>query len=191
MKQPGQRAGRRQRADRALAGPADVDPDVHRGGAERHDDGLLNRAEVGALPRLVATAQLPQATAQNQVGFAGAVVVGLALGSCLFQSVGRAWPFVADALSYLTSAALARRERGQIARLALAPPDAQRRGLHALLAHQRADLAESSATVGGCEPGAPQFGGIAQDQELNGDSIAAGPPQGGPSSLCQRRACAG
>ena len=70
---------------------------------------------MGALPRLVATAQLPQATAQNQVGFAGAAVVGLALGSCLFQSVGRAWPFVADALSYLASAALVWRLRSDFA----------------------------------------------------------------------------
>ena len=53
---------------------------------------FFNLAEVAALPRVVATAQLPQATAQNQAGYAGAAIVGPALGSWLFQRVGRAWP---------------------------------------------------------------------------------------------------
>ena len=76
---------------------------------------FFNLAEVAALPRVVATAQLPQATAQNQAGYAGAEIVGPALGSWLFQTVGRAWPFVADALSYLASAALVWRLRTNFA----------------------------------------------------------------------------
>ena len=76
---------------------------------------FFNLAEVAALPRVVATVQLPQATAQNQAGYAGAEIVGPALGSWLFQSVGRAWPFVADALSYLASAALVWRLRTNFA----------------------------------------------------------------------------
>lgn len=65
---------------------------------------FFNLAEVAALPKVVATAQLPQAIAQNQAGHSGAAIVGPALGTWLLQHGGRALPFVADALGHLVSA---------------------------------------------------------------------------------------
>ena len=65
---------------------------------------FFNIAEVAALPRVVAKAQLPDAVAQNQVGYASAAIVGPALGSWAYQSLGRALPFVLDAVSYAASA---------------------------------------------------------------------------------------
>lgn len=61
---------------------------------------FFNIAETAALPRVVPVAQLPQATAQNQAGFATAAIVGPALGSWLYQAVGRGFPFVVDAFSH-------------------------------------------------------------------------------------------
>lgn len=61
---------------------------------------FFNIAETAALPRVVAPAQLQQATAQNQAGFAAASVVGPALGSWLYQAVGRGFPFIVDAASH-------------------------------------------------------------------------------------------
>ena len=63
---------------------------------------FYNLAEVASMPRVVATAQLPQATAQNQAGHAGAAVLGPAIGTALFN-LWRGLPFAADALSYLLS----------------------------------------------------------------------------------------
>jgi MFS family permease len=51
---------------------------------------FFNIAETAALPRVVPQGQLPQATAQNQAGFATAGVLGPALGSWLYQVVGAA-----------------------------------------------------------------------------------------------------
>jgi predicted MFS family arabinose efflux permease len=65
---------------------------------------FFNLAEVAALPRVVATAQLPQAIAQNQAGHAGAAIAGPALGTWLLQHGGRALPFGVDALGHLVSA---------------------------------------------------------------------------------------
>ena len=64
---------------------------------------LFNIAEVAALPRVVSTAELPQAAAQNEAGFATASIVGPSFGTALYQWLGRGAPFVADALSYVVS----------------------------------------------------------------------------------------
>lgn len=61
---------------------------------------FFNIAEVASLTRVVNKRQLPQASAQNEVGFIGANIVGPPLGTFLFNSVGRAIPFVLDAVSY-------------------------------------------------------------------------------------------
>ncbi len=65
---------------------------------------FFNIAETASLPRVVARPQLPQAVAQNQVGYATAAIAGPALGTWLYQSFGRALPFVVDAASYAASA---------------------------------------------------------------------------------------
>jgi predicted MFS family arabinose efflux permease len=62
---------------------------------------FFNIAETAALPRVVPSGQLPQATAQNQAGFAAAGVIGPALGSWLYQAVGRGFPFLVDAASHV------------------------------------------------------------------------------------------
>lgn len=64
---------------------------------------FFNIAEVAALPRVVPTAQLPQAAAQNEAAFGAAHIIGPSLGTALYQTLGRAAPFVADAVSYLVS----------------------------------------------------------------------------------------
>ena len=69
---------------------------------------FFNIAETAALPRVVALRQLPQATAQNQAGFATASIVGPALGSWLYQAVGRGFPFVVDAASHTSRRLLTR-----------------------------------------------------------------------------------
>jgi predicted MFS family arabinose efflux permease len=75
---------------------------------------FYNLAQVATLPRVVARAQLPAATAQNQAGWSAAGVAGPALGTALYQ-LSRALPFIADALSYLLSAATLWRLRGDFA----------------------------------------------------------------------------
>lgn len=70
---------------------------------------FFNIAETAALPRVVAVGQLPQATAQNQAGFAASAIAGPALGTWLYQALGRAWPFVVDAVAHaLAALAIAR-----------------------------------------------------------------------------------
>jgi MFS family permease len=64
---------------------------------------FFNIAEVAALPRVVPREQLPQAAAQNEAGFGIANIVGPSAGAFLYQSFGRAVPFVVDAISYLVS----------------------------------------------------------------------------------------
>jgi len=64
---------------------------------------FFNIAEVAALSRVVPTELLPAATAQNQAAFGAADIVGPSIGTTLFQTVGRAAPFLADAASYLAS----------------------------------------------------------------------------------------
>ena len=65
---------------------------------------FFNIAETAALPRVVPQGQLQQATAQNQAGFATAGVLGPALGSWLYQVVGRGFPFLVDAASHVLGA---------------------------------------------------------------------------------------
>jgi predicted MFS family arabinose efflux permease len=60
-------------------------------------------AESAALPHVVAKAQLPAATAQNEVTGGAVTLVGPALGGALF-GVARALPFLVDAISYGASA---------------------------------------------------------------------------------------
>jgi len=66
---------------------------------------FFNIAEVAALPRVVPKEQLPQAAAQNEAAFAAAYIVGPSFGTLLYQGLGRAAPFVADAISYVVSIA--------------------------------------------------------------------------------------
>jgi len=65
---------------------------------------FFNIAEVAALSRVVPTADMPRAAAQNEAAFGAAQIAGPSIGTLLFQTLGRAAPFVADALSYLVSA---------------------------------------------------------------------------------------
>lgn len=65
---------------------------------------FFNLAEVAVMPRLVDRSQLPQAVGQNQAGHAAATIAGPALGTALYQHLGRSLPFVVDAASYLVSA---------------------------------------------------------------------------------------
>jgi MFS family permease len=65
---------------------------------------FFNIAEVGALRSVVETAQLPDAAAAEQARFATVTLVGPSLGGALF-GVGRAVPFLADAVSYVFSLA--------------------------------------------------------------------------------------
>lgn len=60
-------------------------------------------AERAALPMIVPAALLPTAVAQNEARARGAALAGPPLGGLLF-GLGRAVPFLADALSYLISA---------------------------------------------------------------------------------------
>ncbi len=60
-------------------------------------------AETAALPQVVPREQLPTAMAQNQARVQGADLVGTPLGGLLF-GLGRAVPFLFDAISYLASA---------------------------------------------------------------------------------------
>lgn len=81
---------------------------------------FFNLAEVAALPRVVATAQLPQAIAQNHAGHSAAAIAGPAVGTWLLQHGGRALPFGVDALGHLASAWCVARLRTP---LAAAPVD--------------------------------------------------------------------
>jgi MFS family permease len=65
---------------------------------------FFNIAEVAALPRVVRPDQLPEATSQNMATFAAAGMAGPGLGGFLYQSVGKAFPFLLDAVSYAISA---------------------------------------------------------------------------------------
>jgi MFS family permease len=65
---------------------------------------FFNIAEVAALPRVVKPEHLPEATSQNMATFAVANMAGPGLGGFLFQSVGRAFPFLVTAVTYTLSA---------------------------------------------------------------------------------------
>lgn len=64
---------------------------------------FFGAADMPVLRRVVSPAQLPAAVAQNQATVGASGLVGPALGGALF-GLGRAVPFVADALSYAVSA---------------------------------------------------------------------------------------
>ena len=61
---------------------------------------FFNIAEVAALPRVVTKGQLPSAAAQSEAGNGFASIVGPSFGTILFQTLGHAAPFIADAVSY-------------------------------------------------------------------------------------------
>lgn len=63
---------------------------------------FFNLAEVGAVRNVVASEQLPAALAQNEARTRGAGLAGGPVGGVLF-GLGRALPFLVDALSYLAS----------------------------------------------------------------------------------------
>lgn len=64
---------------------------------------FFNLAEVAALPQVVAKAQLPAATSQNQAAEATASLIGPGVGTFLYGSISRIFPFVFDAVSYALS----------------------------------------------------------------------------------------
>jgi predicted MFS family arabinose efflux permease len=64
---------------------------------------FFNIAEVAALPRVVPTALLPQAAAQNEAAFGAVHIVGPSVGTFLYQTLGKSAPFIADAISYAVS----------------------------------------------------------------------------------------
>lgn len=59
-------------------------------------------SEPGAIRRIVPAEQLPDAVARNEARDRAANLAGAPIGGFLF-GVGRVWPFVADAVSYLVS----------------------------------------------------------------------------------------
>lgn len=62
---------------------------------------FFNAAQAAALPRVVVAEQLPAARAQNEATAYGiGSLLGPALGGFLFQSIGKAIPFLTDAVSY-------------------------------------------------------------------------------------------
>lgn len=63
---------------------------------------FFSLAQTASLPRIVPSAQLPSATAQNELLESTAVLAGPPLAGALF-GVGRALPFLADAISYAAS----------------------------------------------------------------------------------------
>ena len=65
---------------------------------------FFNLAEVAGLARVVAKEDLARATAQNEAAFGAAQIAGPSLGTLLFQTLGRAAPFIANALSFIVSA---------------------------------------------------------------------------------------
>jgi MFS family permease len=64
--------------------------------------GLFNTAELSAIRNIVAIDQVPAATARNEARNSAAGLIGPPIGGVLF-SIGRAIPFLADAISYAVS----------------------------------------------------------------------------------------
>ncbi|MBV8211254.1 MAG: MFS transporter [Burkholderiaceae bacterium] len=75
---------------------------------------FFNLAEVATLSKVVPVAQFPQATAQNEAAFGAANILGPSLGAALFQAIGRGAPFVANAISFVASAASVALLRGDL-----------------------------------------------------------------------------
>jgi predicted MFS family arabinose efflux permease len=63
---------------------------------------FFDLAEVSSLPQVVSKEQLPAASAQNIATYNIAMLLGSPLGGLLY-SIGRLFPFIADAVSYLCS----------------------------------------------------------------------------------------
>ncbi|HYX48849.1 MAG TPA: MFS transporter, partial [Ktedonobacteraceae bacterium] len=63
---------------------------------------FFDLAETASLPRVVSKEQLPAALSQNQVTFGITNLLGPPLGGFLY-TLGRAIPFLVDAISYLVS----------------------------------------------------------------------------------------
>lgn len=63
---------------------------------------FFDLAETASLPRVVPKEQLPEAISQNQVAFGITTLLGPPLGGVLY-TLGRAVPFLTDAISYLAS----------------------------------------------------------------------------------------
>ncbi|MBI3913264.1 MAG: MFS transporter [Chloroflexi bacterium] len=61
---------------------------------------FFNIADTAAIPRVVPKEQLPEATGQNHAAQATTGIVGPSIGTVLYQSLGRAFPFLLDAISY-------------------------------------------------------------------------------------------
>jgi predicted MFS family arabinose efflux permease len=64
---------------------------------------FFNIAEVAAIPRVVPKKQLTDATAVNQAGYGIAAIVGPPTGTILFETFGRAAPFILDTVTFLIS----------------------------------------------------------------------------------------
>jgi predicted MFS family arabinose efflux permease len=64
---------------------------------------FFNLAEVAAVPRVVPKVQLPEATAQNQIAYSVADILGPSAGTFAYQTLGQAFPFIFDAMSYAVS----------------------------------------------------------------------------------------
>ncbi|UED87789.1 MFS transporter [Streptomyces profundus] len=67
--------------------------------------GISNPAGLAAIKQLVPPSQFTQATAQNQIRFFGATVIGPPIGGTLF-GIARALPFLSAAIAFLISAVL-------------------------------------------------------------------------------------
>lgn len=72
--------------------------------------GISTPVSMAALKQLVPSSQLASASAQNQIRFFGTTVLGAPLAGSLF-GLGRAFPFVAEAVCYLVSTVLILRIR--------------------------------------------------------------------------------
>lgn len=64
---------------------------------------LFNIAELVAVTRVVPKEQLPQATGQNEAAFGVISITAPTLGTFLYGTLGRAVPFLFDAVSYTVS----------------------------------------------------------------------------------------
>ncbi|MFB7895986.1 MFS transporter [Streptomyces xiamenensis] len=67
--------------------------------------GISNPAGLAAIKQLVPPSQFTQATAQNQIRFFGATVIGPPIGGAFF-GIARALPFLSAAVAFLISAVL-------------------------------------------------------------------------------------
>lgn len=64
---------------------------------------FFNIAQVAAVTRVVPKAQLAQAVSQNDAAFSTANLLAPSIGTFLYQTFGRAFPFLLDSASYVVS----------------------------------------------------------------------------------------